>query len=230
MVTVLGQEQTPIQFVSSGAVVELDASVVREGTPVINEAGALVALCTLIRDGDGGSYVGLIPIGSPPADPTVTTDPSTTTSTVPDTSTTTSTVPDRSTTTTTAPVPTAFAGIRGFGEADPASPPIIVSVIADGPAAVAGLAAGDRILAVDGAPVTRVDQVLAAIKAKRPGDTIVFTVIAGQATAPSTTTPSTTTPGTATPSTASTSTTTTSVAPPAQRDVSVVLGVYEPAV
>ena len=55
MVTVLGQEQTPVQFVDSGAVVELDAAVVREGTPGhrrIGRAGRAVhpgAGCRAVR-------------------------------------------------------------------------------------------------------------------------------------------------------------------------------------
>jgi membrane-associated protease RseP (regulator of RpoE activity) len=230
MVTVLGQEQTPVHF-GTGAMAELDATVVREGTPVIDESGALVALCTLVQGTDGSYAVALVPIGQPPVP-----DPSTsvpTTSTVIDTSTTT-TAPAPSTTPTTVAPLLAWAGIRGFGEVDPASLPIITSVSPDSPAAVAGLVAGDQIVAVDGVRVTRVDEVLAAIKAKAPGDTIVFTVITTTPTAPATTDSSTTTSTTSTTTTvsSSTATTTSTTLPPApvERSISVVLGVYEPTV
>lgn len=201
MLVVLGQEQTEVEFVGEGAVTELDATVIREGTPVIDESGALVALCTLVQGSDG-SYVALVPIGSPPADP-VTTEPAST-DPVDSSSTTSSTQPDSTTTTT----PTAWAGVR-FGDVAGTATPIVSSVITDSPAAAAGVHAGDQIVAVDGVRVTQVDAVLAALKAKLPGDTIVLTVI---------------TPVPADP------TSTSSTVVPVERSISVVLGVYEPAV
>ena len=220
-VTVLGQEQTPVQFVGDGAVIGLDAALVREGTPVIDESGALVALCTLVQDA-GGSYVALVPIGGPPTDPTIDTtvtvadtavDDTSTTSTTPSTvaGTTPGSVPDTTTMTTTVVVQVAWAGIR-FGGVDAAATPLIASVVTDGPAAIAGLLAGDQILAVDGVEVTRQDEVLAAIKAKAPGDAIAFTVVANAA------------------GPQPTGSTTTTAVPPAPRTISVVLGVYEPGV
>lgn len=215
MVMVLGQEDTPVHFVSDGAVSELDATVIREGTPVIDQSGALVALCTLVQGADG-SYVALVPIAPPPATepttPTVPTDsvvdPSTTTSTV--SPSTTTTLPADSTPTTIAAV-MGWAGIR-FGEVDGSAVPNVVAVIAGSPAEAAGMQTGDQIVAVDGTAVAHVDEVLAAIRSKAPGDTIVFTVVTAGAAA-----------------TPADSTTTSSVAP-AQRTISVVLGVYEPAV
>jgi putative serine protease PepD len=210
MVMVLGQEQTPVHFVDHGAIVELDASLVREGTPVIDEAGALVALCTVV-DGSEGSYVALVPIAPPPVvDPVESTTTSSTS--VPDTSSSTS-VPDTTVPAATS-TPTAWAGIR-FGDVDGAAVPTVVSVIAASPAATGGLQPGDHIVAVDGAPVTQVDEVLAAIRAKVPGASIVFKVVASPAI------------GSGTGS--GTGTTTTSLVP-VERTVSVVLGVYEPAV
>lgn len=208
MVMVLGQVQIPVHFVDDGAVVELDAALVREGTPVIDESGALVALCTLVQ-GTDGSYVALVPIASPPATTTVPTQPTTT---VDDQSTsTTTTVPDTSTTTTVAASVTGWAGIS-FGDAAGSAPPILTRVIADSPAAAAGLQAGDQITSVDGVAVTRVDEVFAAIRAKAPGDTIVFTVVSGA------------------PLPTDAGSTTSSVVAPAEHAVSVVLGVYEPGV
>lgn len=48
-----------------------------------------------------------------------------------------------------------------------------------GPADTAGLKAGDVILAVDGRPVTQSDQLIVAIRAKAPGDTVVLRVRTG---------------------------------------------------
>jgi S1-C subfamily serine protease len=209
MVMVLGQQQTPVHFTAGEAVSELDAAAVREGTPVIDDTGALVALCTLVK-GTDGSYVALVPIAPPPADPAPTTSTSTT---VADTSTTTSTTVESSSTTTsttTAPAPSAWAGIR-FGDVAPDASPVLTLVAPNGPAATAGMAAGDQIVAVDGKTVTRVDEVLAAIKAKAPGSSIVFTVVG------------------APPAPTGTAATTTTVAP-TTRSVTVVLGVYEPTV
>ncbi|MEX1105359.1 MAG: hypothetical protein WEB78_04115, partial [Ilumatobacteraceae bacterium] len=53
MVTVLTDTPTEAVYAPDGGVPELDASSVLEGTPVVDADGALVALCTLIVDGDG---------------------------------------------------------------------------------------------------------------------------------------------------------------------------------
>ncbi|MBI5090604.1 MAG: PDZ domain-containing protein, partial [Actinobacteria bacterium] len=215
MVMVLGQEQTPVHFVTGGAVVELDAAAVREGTPVIDDTGALVALCTLVQ-GTDGSYVALVPIAPPPA-----VIPTTTSTTVaPESPTTTTTTPSSTTTT---PVAVAWAGIK-FGDVAPDASPVVVGVPADGPAAIAGLLPGDRIVAVDGVTVSRVDEVLAAIKAKAPGSSIVFTVVSS----PPASGGSSTSTSTSTTTTAVAATTTTLA--PATHDVTVVLGVFEPTV
>ena len=48
-----------------------------------------------------------------------------------------------------------------------------------GPAEVAGIAPGDVILSVDGRPVTQSDELIVAIRAKAPGDTVVLKVRSG---------------------------------------------------
>ncbi|ACZ22492.1 trypsin-like serine protease with C-terminal PDZ domain [Sanguibacter keddieii DSM 10542] len=48
-----------------------------------------------------------------------------------------------------------------------------------GPAEAAGIAPGDVILAVDGRPVTQSDELIVAIRAKAPGDTVVLRVRSG---------------------------------------------------
>ncbi len=70
-VTVLADDPTRVEYVESGTaggVPELDAGRIVEGTPVIDDQGALVALCTVVIDGDG-AHVELIPVIDPTADP-----------------------------------------------------------------------------------------------------------------------------------------------------------------
>ncbi|MCB7136505.1 S1C family serine protease [Cellulosimicrobium marinum] len=53
-------------------------------------------------------------------------------------------------------------------------------VTADGPADAAGVRPGDVILAIDGRPVTDSDELIVAIRAKAPGDTVVLRVRTGE--------------------------------------------------
>ncbi|GAA3207905.1 trypsin-like peptidase domain-containing protein [Oerskovia jenensis] len=52
-------------------------------------------------------------------------------------------------------------------------------VTADGPAAAAGIQAGDVILSIDGRPVSLSDELIVAIRAKAPGDTVTLRVRTG---------------------------------------------------
>ncbi|MEK7422485.1 MAG: PDZ domain-containing protein [Actinomycetota bacterium] len=202
----------------------LDAGLIVEGTPVVDDDGALVALCTVVID-SSGAHVDLLPItdvdGTPPpaAD-----DPASETST-------TSAGPS------TGDAADGWLGVR-FDSSKTSEPLTIVAVASASPAEAAGLAAGDRIIAIDGAPVSTVDDILALITAKPPGTVVAITVLTPAPpdanAAPSV--PTTTSPTAATTVPASTivGSTTTTPAPAAvamvQRTVTVTLGSYEPTV
>ena len=51
-----------------------------------------------------------------------------------------------------------------------------MGVVADGPAAAAGVLPGDVITAIDGRPITQVDELVVQIRAKAVGDDVVLTV------------------------------------------------------
>jgi putative serine protease PepD len=53
-------------------------------------------------------------------------------------------------------------------------------VTENGPADKAGIRAGDIILKIDGRPVTEPDELIVAIRAQTPGDTITLTVLRGK--------------------------------------------------
>lgn len=55
----------------------------------------------------------------------------------------------------------------------------VAPVTADGPAQRAGIAPGDVIVAIDGRPVTEADELIVAIRAKAPGDSVTLTVRTG---------------------------------------------------
>lgn len=79
-VVVLGDEPTEVTYRADGTAPELDPAVIVEGTPVIDDDGALVALCTVVID-ESGAFVDLVPVvpATDPADPaTTSSDPATT--------------------------------------------------------------------------------------------------------------------------------------------------------
>jgi S1-C subfamily serine protease len=64
-VVVLSDEPTEVTYRADGSAPELDPDVIVEGTPVIDDDGSLVALCTVVIDADG-AWVGLVPVAAPP--------------------------------------------------------------------------------------------------------------------------------------------------------------------
>ena len=293
-VTVLGDEPTEVTFVRR-SVPELDPRLIVEGTPVVDDQGSLVALCTVVIDADG-ARVDLVPIHestsnanpvvtapdpsaggaqvdtttpstppvAPPAAATTTsppvTSPTTTTqgtpatvaansatsatatgaagtarpsSTAPATSAPTSS-PTPATPVTTA-APTAWMGLR-FDGAPTTAPLTITGIVAGSPAMIAGIATGERVVAVDGTEVRSVADVVEAIRTRAPGDIVRLTLaprvggttsaappVAPVSPAATTTTVSVTTPMQSSGSGSATS-------PVGTRNVSVVLAAFAPTV
>jgi hypothetical protein len=97
IVTVLSDEPTDVPYPLDGEIPELDPATVREGTPVVDDDGMLVALCTLVTDDNDRTVVALIPVEFPDA---LDADPSASTSSTSTTSTTSTTAPTSTTSTT----------------------------------------------------------------------------------------------------------------------------------
>jgi S1-C subfamily serine protease len=77
------------------------------------------------------------------------------------------------------PAPTAFLGVT-TSDATGGNPGAVVADVAPGsPAAAAGLAAGDRIVAVDGKPVPGAAELRGLIQSHQPGETVPLTVVRG---------------------------------------------------
>jgi putative serine protease PepD len=69
----------------------------------------------------------------------------------------------------------AYLGVTN-GTANDGSGAIVSDLVAGGPAAKAGVQPGDKIVAVDGRPITSSDDVSAAVAAHKPGDQAKLTV------------------------------------------------------
>ncbi|MCU1429013.1 MAG: signal protein [Actinomycetia bacterium] len=59
---------------------------------------------------------------------------------------------------------------------------VVLAVVAGGPAAKAGIAPGDVITAVDSTPVQTVEDFIAAVRARKPGDVLTVKTVRGSAT------------------------------------------------
>ena len=66
-------------------------------------------------------------------------------------------------------------GVQVSTEQQGEQPPLVVG----GPAERAGIKPGDIILAIDGRPVTAPDELIVAIRARAPGDSVTLTVRTG---------------------------------------------------
>lgn len=72
-----------------------------------------------------------------------------------------------------APPRVAFLGVTGGSPASDAAPgALVVDVRANSPAAAAGLEKGDRVIAIDGKPITDFPSLASAIRKHVPGDTV----------------------------------------------------------
>jgi hypothetical protein len=98
----------------------------------------------------------------------------------------------------------AWAGLR-FDGAPSSAPLTITGVVAGSPAMAAGVMVGERVVAIDGVVVSTLDDVVAAITSRRPGDIAVLTLASRNA-------------GSAVPDAQS------------SRDISVVLAAFAPTV
>jgi predicted metalloprotease with PDZ domain len=159
----------------------------REGTPVVDRLGHLVGLYSTTARGQELLRVDRVSGVAP----TSTTDPSSTTSTVapsssltaPTSSEVTSTGPTTTqagtTTSTVAPTTTLRAMPVWLGvQADETPSGLTVTAVADGgPAAAAGVTAGDVVIALAGVPVSVRADVAGVLGARAPGDTISVTVL-----------------------------------------------------
>jgi len=56
---------------------------------------------------------------------------------------------------------------------------VVASVVPDGPADQVGVRGGDRVVAIDGRPVFGSDELIVAIRAQQPGDTVELTIDRG---------------------------------------------------
>jgi S1-C subfamily serine protease len=72
----------------------------------------------------------------------------------------------------------AFLGVSNATTNDQ-SGAIVSGVVANGPAAKAGMRAGDKIVAIDSRPISSSDDVSAAVAARKPGDKAAVTVVRG---------------------------------------------------
>ena len=77
------------------------------------------------------------------------------------------------------PAPTAFLGVTTADAAGGYPGAVVADVAPGSPAAAAGLAAGDRIVAVDGTPVPGAAELRGLIQAHQPGETVSLRVVRG---------------------------------------------------
>lgn len=74
------------------------------------------------------------------------------------------------------PIETPVLGVTGTDPTIGAAGALITAVQSDSPADIAGMAAGDLVVAIDGSPVQSFLDLAAAIRSHEPGDTVVLTI------------------------------------------------------
>jgi putative serine protease PepD len=74
------------------------------------------------------------------------------------------------------PAPTAFLGVSTTDTSDGSGGAQVVSVVAGGPAAKAGIAMGDLIVSFGGKPVATADSLSGLVQGRQPGDTVQVVV------------------------------------------------------
>jgi S1-C subfamily serine protease len=77
------------------------------------------------------------------------------------------------------PIETAFLGVSGEDATGDRAGALVTSVEPDGPAAAAGLAVGDVVVAVDAQSVMSITDLVGRIRSYTPGETVVLDVVRG---------------------------------------------------
>jgi len=78
------------------------------------------------------------------------------------------------------PIERGFLGVKGRPAPDGSAGIEIIEVTPSSPAQASGLQVGDRIVAVDSAPVTRIEELVGVVGAYAPGDSVVVDLIRGE--------------------------------------------------
>ncbi|MCP4222265.1 MAG: PDZ domain-containing protein, partial [Actinomycetia bacterium] len=78
------------------------------------------------------------------------------------------------------PIEPGFLGVLGAPSSDGSAGVEVTEVVAGTAAETAGLQVGDRILAIDGAPVSRFDELAGLVVARQPGDQVTLDVVRGE--------------------------------------------------
>ena len=77
------------------------------------------------------------------------------------------------------PIEPGFLGVRGDVSSDGSAGVEVTEVTPGSAAETAGLQVGDRILSIDGAPVSQFDELAGLVVARQPGDVVVLDVVRG---------------------------------------------------
>jgi S1-C subfamily serine protease len=149
IVTVLSSSPATMAYGDPSALASLATAGIAEGTPVVDQDGAIVALCTR-----ASGTIEMVPIEAFP-------DPAT--------------PPKQGAEQPEAAEPTAWIGVR-LGGVDGATDLTVTAVAPGSPAEETGVNVGDEIVSLDGVPMASADQVIETIGDLAPGTTIALVV------------------------------------------------------